>query len=88
MILNGIISHYDVEYGEQGSQSQMVKTSDIKLPLNELNPSGVYDVRVRANNFAKLDRSEPGIIPGPFTDVTTIRLPDPLPGELIYRLSM
>lgn len=83
MELNGVISHYDVEFGEQGSQSQIVSTSNKELLLNGLNPSGMYNVRVRANNHAQLDRNEPGLIPGAFTDITSIRLPDPLPGMLM-----
>lgn len=80
MTLNGIVSHYDVEFGEEGSPSQMVKTTDTQLLLTGLNPSGVYIVRVRANNYAKLDLNENDVIPGVFTNVTTVRLPDPLPG--------
>ena len=75
-----MISHYDIEFGEQGSPSQLTNTSDKQLLLTELNPSGVYVVRVRANNYAKLDRNDSDIISGPFSNIATIRLPDPLPG--------
>ena len=87
-MLNGVISHYDVEFGEQGSPSQLIKTSDMQLLLTELNPSAVYAVRVRANNYARLDRSDSDVLSGAFSNVTTIRLPDPPPGmyfELLNR---
>lgn len=83
MILDGVISHYDVEFGEQGSTLEVANTSDKELLLTRLKPSRVYVVRVRANNHAKLDHNEPGVIPGTFTNITTIRLPAPLPGMLM-----
>ena len=83
MILNGIISHYDVEFGEEGLSPQMADTNDTQLLLTGLNPSGVYVVRVRANNYAKLDLNVMDVIPGPFANITTVRLPDPLPGMLM-----
>ena len=82
MTLNGIVSHYDVEFGEEGLSTQMVDATDTQLLLTGLNPSGVYVVRVRANNYAKLDLNEIDVIPGVFANITTIRLPDPLPGML------
>jgi len=81
-VLNGIISHYNVEFGEQGLPSQMANSSDTELLLNGLNPSRIYIVRVQANNYAKLDYNESDVLPGPFTDVVTVRLPDPIPGML------
>lgn len=86
MTLNGIVAHYDVEFSEQGLSSQMVNTGDTNLLLTGLNPSGVYVVRVRANNYAQLDLNENDVIPGPFTDIITVQLPDPLPSMLIFVL--
>ena len=83
-MLNGIVSHYDVEYSEQGLSPQVTTTSDTELLLAGLNPSAVYVVRVRANNYAKLDLNGSDVIPGLFTNVTTVRLPDPLPGSVMY----
>lgn len=82
-----MISHYDVEFSEQNSSLQMANTSDNELLLTGLNPSGVYTVRVRANNYAKLDHSELDVISGLFTNITTVHLPDPLPGMLILLVS-
>ena len=61
----------------------MASTNDTQLLLTGLNPSGEYVVRVRANNHAKLDLNEIDIIQGPFTNITTVCLPDPLPGMLM-----
>ena len=87
MTLHGIVARYDVEYYEQGSSPRMVNTGDTNLLLTGLNPSGVYVVRVRANNYAKLDLNENDVIPGPFTNITTVQLPDPLPSMLIFVLN-
>ena len=84
LILNGVVSHYDVEYSEQGLSPQIASTSDTELLLTGLNPSAVYVVRVRANNHAKLDLNGSDVISGLFTNVTTVRLPDPLPGSVMY----
>ena len=80
---NGIVSHYDVEFGEEGSSPQIVNATGTQLLLTGLNPSGAYVVRMRANNYAKLDLTEIDVIPGVFTNITTVRLPDPLPGMLL-----
>lgn len=61
----------------------MVNINDTELLLTGLSPSGVYDVRVRANNYAKLDYNESDVLPGTFTDFVTVRLPDRIPGMLI-----
>ena len=84
MTVNGTISHYNVELSEQGSsQSQFLQTSDNELLVTGLKPSTVYIVRVQATNHATLDQNEPDVIPGPFTDAVTIRLPYPLPGMML-----
>ena len=51
--------------------------------MTGLSPSAMYDVRVRANNYAKLDYNASDVLPGPFTDIVTVRLPDRIPGMLI-----
>jgi len=50
------------------------------MRLTGLEPSTVYNIRVRANNYARLDQSMSDTIPGTYTNSTSVTMPDPLPG--------
>ena len=53
-----------------------------EIRLINLQPSSLYAIHVRAHNYATLDQSTSDTIPGTYSSLTSVTMPDPLPGIL------